>query len=216
MAPSIALPQAASSSAAGRSLSPSHCADAVAGQLSLTEAYELRLLAEVARWQDDAAFAEMYTAHRGAVIATAFAICGDAQTAEDIAQQTFTALWVRASRLVSKAVRLRPWLLTVARNAAHQACDARGAVDSLDAVGGTFAGIASDHDALIAAQADMNAVDVLAVLPPMQQAAVRFVHLDGLPIDAAAARCGISDAALLAYLTQAMNALREHLAHSAR
>jgi len=85
---------------------------------TIDEAYEMRLLAEVARWDDQAAFEELYNRHHAVVARAAQQVCRDAEVTREITQHTFTALWVRAERLVNKSVRLRPWLTTVARNAA--------------------------------------------------------------------------------------------------
>jgi DNA-directed RNA polymerase specialized sigma24 family protein len=85
---------------------------------TLAEAYESRLLHEVACWDDQVAFESLYETHVAAVTQAALSICDDAGTAEDIAQQTFTALWIRAGRIAARSLRLRPWLCTVARNAA--------------------------------------------------------------------------------------------------
>jgi len=74
----------------------------------------LRLV--VARRAD--AFDELYRRHAAAVSAFAARVCADRSAADDLTQQTFLALWTRASSITSVGYSIRPWLLTVVRNAA--------------------------------------------------------------------------------------------------
>lgn len=85
---------------------------------SLEEAYDAGLLAELARWGDEAAFERIYLRHIETVKTVAMQVCHSTTIAEEVAQHAFMALWQRAEHLASRSVRLRPWLTTVARNAA--------------------------------------------------------------------------------------------------
>jgi RNA polymerase sigma factor (sigma-70 family) len=91
------------------------------------EERDARLVAEVARWGDRAAFETLYTRHIKAVLRSAMHVCANSSVAQDIAQHTFLALWQRADHLAAKRVRVRPWLTTVARNAAIDARRSRDA-----------------------------------------------------------------------------------------
>jgi RNA polymerase sigma-70 factor, ECF subfamily len=90
----------------------------VLGLPSLEEISDEALLEAVGRWSDHAAFEAIYARHIGAVNAVARQVCRKRAAVEEIAQHTFMGLWQRAERLAAKSVRLRPWLVTVARNAA--------------------------------------------------------------------------------------------------
>lgn len=178
---------------------------------TVAEAYELRLLAEVARWDDQAAFEEIYRRHRAAVARVALQICPDAASAEDIVQQTFAALWVRADRLIEKSVRLRPWLTTVARNAA---------IDGLRSHRGTVP-IASTADvptsaptpeaAAVAAEAKATLAAALATLSTHQRAAIELVYFADLTYAAAAQKLGEPVGTIKSRVHLAMGHLRERL-----
>lgn len=64
------------------------------------------------------AFEEVYRRHVGAVFAVCSRIAPDRSTADDLTQQTFLALWTRATGITDIRSSLRPWLITVVRNAA--------------------------------------------------------------------------------------------------
>lgn len=75
-------------------------------------------LAALAFDGDETAFEAIYADHKRAVAATARMFVRDTAQIEDIVQQTFLMLVTRAGQLCRRPVRLRAWLLTVARNAA--------------------------------------------------------------------------------------------------
>jgi RNA polymerase sigma-70 factor, ECF subfamily len=85
------------------------------------EERDAQLVAQVARWRDREAFDSLYARHINAVLKSAMHVCANRAAAQDIAQHTFLALWERADHLADKQVRVRPWLTTVARNAAIDA-----------------------------------------------------------------------------------------------
>lgn len=97
------------------STSASHC---TAARTVPRDAIDAQLLAAVAERRDEGAFEGLYRAHFAGVASAAKQTCGDREIAEDIAQRTFMTLWERSERLAAKSVRVRPWLVTVARNAA--------------------------------------------------------------------------------------------------
>jgi len=153
---------------------------------TLEEAYERRLLGEVARWDDQAAFEELYARHHRSVEKTALQVCGDPGVAEEIVQQTFTALWIRADRLIDKSVRLRPWLTTVARNAAIDHVRAQRHVAALDDAAVLPSAMPTPEEAALAAADDAEFAAVLATLSAQQRAAVELIFGAGLTYAAAA------------------------------
>lgn len=68
--------------------------------------------------RDETAFHLIYRRHASAVMAVAHRILGDRETAADTTQHTFLRLWKHADSIEPREGRLRPWLLSVARNAA--------------------------------------------------------------------------------------------------
>ncbi len=183
---------------------------------TIDEAYEMRLLAEVARWDDQAAFEELHGRHRSAVVSAALQICRDCDAAEDVAQQTFTALWVRADRLVAKSLRLRPWLTTVARNAAIDHVRAQRAAASLDDAQHLPSGQFSPEDVATAEDERTRLTAAVAALSPDQRAAVECVYFAGMTYEATAVALGAPAGTIksrvrlgVAHLRRAFEAQRE-------
>ncbi len=74
-----------------------------------------RLLVEVAR-QDAEAFRRLYDLASPKLFAIALRICRDRSLAEDAVQETFTAVWRRASAFDAKRGTGMVWLAAIARN----------------------------------------------------------------------------------------------------
>ncbi len=62
------------------------------------------------------ALADLYDRHVDAVYAAAIRLIGDRQTAEEVVQEVFLALWNRAELFDPVQGSLTAWLLTIARN----------------------------------------------------------------------------------------------------
>ncbi len=179
---------------------------------TVEEAYESRLLGEVARWDDQAAFESLYASHFNAVRSAAMQICRDADVADDIAQQTFTALWIRAERLAATTVRLRPWLCTVARNAAIDYLRGGALANRPLAAAAEVASAEPDPaDALVAAQSAAALRAALAMLSPEQRDAVELVYFSGMTYRAAADACGQPRGTLKSRVRLALSHLRQLL-----
>lgn len=178
---------------------------------TVEEAYEAILLGEVARWDDQAAFESLYTDHFDAVRSAALKICRDADVADDIAQQTFTALWIRAERLAAKTLRLRPWLCTVARNAAIDYLRGGIANGPLDAAAELASTEPDPADALISAQSTAALRAALATLSPEQRGAVELVYFSGMTYRAAAEVSGQPQGTLKSRVRLALSHLRQIL-----
>lgn len=67
---------------------------------------------------DAAAWEPLVLAHQQAVFRLAYLLLGDADDAEDIAQETFLRAWKHLKRFDATRP-LRPWLLSIASNLAH-------------------------------------------------------------------------------------------------
>lgn len=89
------------------------------------------LLQQVVSGRADA-FEALYRRHAQAVMAVAFRVLRDREAAAEVTQTTFLRLWERASRIEPRGGRLRPWLLTVGRNAALDLVRRRRDVVSLE------------------------------------------------------------------------------------
>ena len=80
----------------------------------MTEAQQIRL----ARQGDQAAWEALMRAHQEPVFRLAYLLLGDPDEAEDIAQETFLRAY-KALRRFDTDRPLRPWLLRIASNLAH-------------------------------------------------------------------------------------------------
>jgi RNA polymerase sigma-70 factor (ECF subfamily) len=178
---------------------------------TVDEAYEMRLLAEVARWDDQAAFEEIYDRHHAAVGRVALQICCDAASAEDIVQQTFTALWIRAERLVDKSVRLRPWLTTVARNAAIDHLRGHQPAHAIALAIDVPSSAPTPERAALAQDAKAELTRAIATLPAGQRAAVQLVYLADMTYAAAAQTLGEPIGTIKSRVRLALGHLRERL-----
>lgn len=67
---------------------------------------------------DPAAFREIVTRHQATVCAVAFSACGDVTRSEDVAQETFVAVWRQLGGLRERS-KFRAWLVGIARNLAR-------------------------------------------------------------------------------------------------
>jgi len=77
-------------------------------------------LLERLRWGDSTAFDELFLRHYAAVYRVLYGVVGNAQEAEDLAQETFTALYRQPPRLDGSGA-LGGWLYRVAVNRAYNA-----------------------------------------------------------------------------------------------
>jgi RNA polymerase sigma-70 factor (ECF subfamily) len=178
----------------------------------LEEAYDARLLGEVARWDDQAAFESLYETHVAAVTQAALSICGDAGVAEDIAQQAFIALWARAGRIVERSVRVRPWLCTVARNAALDHVRKEHVVlGALDDAMATLSPEAGPEQSALNAEASAELRCALAALSAEERVAVEMVYFGRASYRAAAAAMGRPQRTIRTLVRRAIPKLRAYL-----
>lgn len=85
--------------------------------IDLETASDATLVVTIARW-NDAALAEAYRRHGGAVQALARRLLGSESQAEDITQEVFVKLWEQPERFDHARGTLRAFLLSVAHNRA--------------------------------------------------------------------------------------------------
>jgi len=76
--------------------------------------------------RDIRAFEALYDRYGTLVYSTALRVVGDAQLAEDIAQEVFLRIWRRPDHYVPERGRFVTWLLSVARNGAVDQIRTRG------------------------------------------------------------------------------------------
>lgn len=92
---------------------------------------------------DKKAMAQLYDRHADVVFGSLVRFLGDREAAEDVAQETFIALWQRAHQFDARAGSLTGWLLAIARN---RAIDRLRAARRRQEVSGSFGSDAASHD----------------------------------------------------------------------
>jgi RNA polymerase sigma-70 factor (ECF subfamily) len=89
------------------------------------------LLAEARRAPLGPAFATLYDRHQAPVLGFLVRLLGDRALAEEVLQEAFLRVF-RASERFDRGAPFRPWLISIARNAALNALRAEGKVPTAD------------------------------------------------------------------------------------
>jgi RNA polymerase sigma-70 factor (ECF subfamily) len=118
---------------------------------------------------------------------------------------------VRAERLVEKSIRLRPWLTTVARNAAIDSLRSDRATDSVAPIAAVPSDELTPEGAAIAADAKTELTAALAALSAQQRAAIELVYFADLTYAAAAEKLGEPVGTIKSRVHLAMSHLRARL-----
>lgn len=167
------------------------------------------LLLRIAR-KDETAFRIAYQRHAPAVMTIVQRQLGDRDLAADLTQQTFVRLWERADSVRVRNGRLRPWLLSVAKNAALDA-GRRKTVASAFA-GRLFAAQRNDADIAedVAERAQARATrDLLTTLGAEQRTIVELAYFGGLTQTEIAATLDIPLGTVKSRLRLALQHLRD-------
>jgi RNA polymerase sigma-70 factor (ECF subfamily) len=134
----------------------------------------------------------------------------DPAEAEDIVQETFLRLWLRASEYTPRA-RVTTWLHRIAHNLAIDRLRARGRWQALE--DDDVAPISAPQARLIDDRRRAENLDLaLAELPERQRAALVLVYLQELSGKEAAEVLQVSEEALESLLARARRALKARLA----
>jgi RNA polymerase sigma-70 factor (ECF subfamily) len=154
------------------------------------EAGEAELLAAVAFLRDESAFDRLYHLHLGSVMSAAMHICRNKAIAEEIAQRAFMTLWQRAERLSTRSVRVRAWLVTVARNASIDYLRAENAYGAMGDSLGDPAQIECPQDAAVTNALAAELAPALALLSPEQRTVIELRYFRDMTFAAIAEQTG--------------------------
>jgi RNA polymerase sigma-70 factor (ECF subfamily) len=164
-----------------------------------------------ARRGDGAAWEQLVRAHQDAVFRLAYLLLGDADTAEDVAQEAFIRAFHALDRFDPDRP-LRPWLLSIARNLAHNRRRAAGrylaalgrlvrAVPKPDAIGQPEEPAAADDTAVLwQAIRRLNAPD---------QEVIYLRYFLELPVAEAAEALQVAPGTVKSRLSRAQERLRQ-------
>ncbi len=159
---------------------------------------------------DRAAFAEVVTRHRGAILAVVRGYVDSDAEAEDLAQQTFL-LALRALASFRGEARLETWLHRIAVNAAkNYTRDAkRGRSVSIEEVEFITNALGTGRMAAREARAKLGAA--LATLPPKQRLVVELRLVHEMSFKAVAAIADCTEESARANYHHAVKRLREEI-----
>ena len=180
-------------------------------------AIDVSLMAQVARG-DHAAFEELVVRHQNAVVGTVAKMLGNANDAEDIAQQVFVRLWKSAPRYKPTA-KFTTFLFTIVRNLVFNETRRRKSrkVHSLEEQEEEWhqqlSGDAREQPDEEVLQGELKvAIDkAIESLPEKQRMAVILRRYENLPYEDIATTLDLSVSAVKSQLFRARGALREAL-----
>lgn len=158
----------------------------------------------------DAEFEAFFLSHRRLYFRIAVTIVGKATQAEDVVQDTFSAIYARWERL--QATNVEAYCRTMLVNACLQAMRRRGrerpadlSSQQLETTGAVQA------DPALVRTARIDLVAALRGLSPGYRAVVALRYLEDLPVAEVATILGISEGTVKSQSARALSVLRAHL-----
>ena len=162
---------------------------------------------------DNAAFAELVGRHMGRAGKLAARVVGNKTEAEDIVQEAFLRVWLKAAEWQPEAeggARFSTWFYRVLMNLCIDR-KRRVAPAPLEAAGEVIDPKPSALDALAASETKHRVQAAVADLPERQRAALALCHFEGMSNIEAAAILDLSVGAIESLLVRARRNLREQL-----
>ena len=166
--------------------------------------------------RDEEALAALYDRYGRAAFSLALRVVGDPETAEEVVQETFLAVWRRAETYRPERGSVRGWILRVVRNRAIDALRLRS--------GRVRPGVAPVRqvsiDELVIVAADDPEADALrmlegrevrvalAALPPEQREVVELAYFGGLAYPEVAAQTSVPLGTVKSRMRLALERLR--------
>jgi RNA polymerase sigma-70 factor (ECF subfamily) len=183
--------------------------DALPGPAS---GYDALLLAQVAQG-DMGALEQLFTTYQERVFQLAFGITRDAETAEEVVQDTFYRLYLNARR-IDASLPLLPWLYRVAANLSYNCARAhRRWTGALQRIAERLWEPGFSSPELLAEQHELQAIvrATLDTLPPRHRAVLvlHYVHDYNIQEIAAILSCPVGT--VKSRLYHARRLLKEHL-----
>lgn len=171
---------------------------------------EAQLVRRVKRGDPDALDALM-DAYWDPLVAYAYRILGDEQTAEDVTQETFLAIWERRAGL--RPGSLSPYLFRTARNRALDEVRSREAREARERNQAKLmqAGLKTPADELEEERIGSMVDQAIHALPPRRREAFTLAYLRDLSYHEIAEIMGISPKTVGHHVSAALAELRERL-----
>jgi RNA polymerase sigma-70 factor, ECF subfamily len=182
-----------------------------AGELTDIRMTDEELMARVVAG-DQAAFGELVERHRGTVMRLAYGILRDAAEAEDIVQEAFARMWLKASTWrPGSGNGVMPWLARIAINLAVDR-KRRVAPAPLDEAAEVAADEPDSEAQVSGRQIGQRIRAAFGRLPERQRMAFALCQIERVSNAAAASVLGVSLGALELLLVRARKTMRRELA----
>jgi RNA polymerase sigma-70 factor (ECF subfamily) len=173
---------------------------------------DVLLVARVGEGDADA-YRELLAQHAPRLRQNAFRLLRDGAEADDVMQETWLRVWLKAREYRGEA-RVTSWLHRMVHNLAVDRLRARGRWDDASDEE-PEAPISTRQPALLDAKREVESLQqALAGLPERQAAALTLVHLHGLSAAEAQAILGVSEDALESLLARGRRRLKAALSSS--
>lgn len=196
---------------------PFHMSEADAEGKTLEDLDDIALMARTKRG-DMNAFAVLVERHQHSVVGTVAKMLGNANDAEDVAQQVFVRVWKSAGRYEPTA-KFTTWLMTITRNLVFNEMRRlqRSRMVSMETREEDPPMQFSDDSArapgevLLEVELEQAIDDAIASLPEMQRMALVLRRYEEMPYEEIAKVLDTSVAATKSIIFRARNELRERL-----
>ncbi len=181
----------------------------------------------------EAALAELYDRHVGAIFGLVVRLTGDRGVAEEVVQETFLALWDRAELYDAAVGSLATWLRAIARNRAIDRLRAAGrrprlvsieadgdddtrdgALERVAARGAIIGGAGAEpdpEDAAVRSELGARLRDALGTMPELERDTIVLAYRDGLTQSEIAERLGWPIGTVKTRTRRALARLRQSL-----
>ena len=162
--------------------------------------------------RDEAALGNLYEVMIGRVYGLALRITRNAQTAEEVAEDTFWQIWRQAPRFDPARGTAVAWMLTIARSRALDALRRRDPAQCTDDAGESEPDLADGPEDLLAATEIGNQLhSALAGLDPLPRQLVALAFFRGLSHEEIAVHTGLPLGTVKSHIRRALGRLRETL-----
>ena len=169
---------------------------------------EAELIAR-AQQGDRGAFGQLVRRHRGGVINVVYRMCGDANLADEAAQEAFIRAWQHLPGYRPRSP-FRNWLYRIATNAARDALRREIRTVDIDTVSVTDS-TQGPQVAVEAQELGERGQQAVLSLPPASRAVLVLREYEGLSYKEIADTLGIPMGTVMSRLNYARNLLRESL-----
>ena len=155
---------------------------------------------------DQSVYATLVTDHLGPISAYAQRMTGNVSNAEDITQEVFLRLWLKASEFDATRARLTTWLHQMAHNLAIDQHRKRHREVSLEVIDVPDPAVTSD-----ASEEPYPVAQALLQLPERQRSALALTYYQDLSNREVADIMGLSTRAVESLLVRARSAMKVRL-----